>query len=467
MTLAQVAEATFGQIDQAEPTAVVTASPVLDSRLAIAGCLFVGVAGEHVDGAHFALDAAARGAVAALVERPVGVPAVVVPDVIAALGRLGRAVVDRLDTTVVGVTGSAGKTGTKDLLAALLARLGPTVAPTGSWNNEIGLPLTVLRAEPDTRYLVLEYSARGIGHIAALCAVARPKVAIVLNVGSAHLGVFGSRAAIAQAKGELLEALPPGGLAVLNADDPWVRAMADRTPARVLLAGTAPDAAVSAWDVRLNAHGQAGFRLVTPYGSAPVQLTLVGAHQVSNALAAAAVATELGLGVEEVAGVLSAAAPASRWRMDVRDSPGGVTVVNDAYNANPESMRAALHALLAIARPAGGPVRRCWAVLGAMAELGAAAPEAHRELGEAAARLGVDRVLAIGPEAGPIAAAAGAAGTEAVAVPDVAAAVALLRADLAPGDVVLVKASRSAGLERVAAALLTAPAGAASAGSSA
>lgn len=458
MTLAEVANLTGGRVHDAGPERLVTAPATVDSRRATPGSLFVALPGEHVDGANFAAAAIAGGAVAVLVDRPLGFPAVVVPDVVAALGRLARGVLDRLpDVQVVGVTGSAGKTSTKDLLAALLSELGPTVAPAGSENNEIGLPLTVLRADRDTRCLVLEYSARGIGHIATLCAVARPRIGVVLNVGTAHVGVFGSRANIAQAKGELVEALPADGLAVLNADDPLVLAMADRTAARVLTVATGGRADVAGRQVRLNASGQPAFDLVTAAGTAPVQLALYGEHHVPNALAAAAVALESGLSLAAAVAALQAAHPASRWRMEVREAPGGVTVVNDAYNANPESMRAALRALVAIARPEGRSQRRSWAVLGVMAELGEAGPGAHRGIGSLAGQLHIDRVLAVGFEARGIAVAAADAGASAAAVPDIDAAVELLRAELRPGDVVLTKASRSAGLERVAAALLAEP----------
>jgi len=451
MTLAEIAAATGGRLDAAAADAVVSAPAVLDSRLATAGSLFVAVAGERVDGAEFAAAAVRAGAVAVLADRPVGVPAVVVPDVVAGLGRLARAVVDRLPgTTITGITGSSGKTGTKDLLAGLLGGLGPTVAPVGSWNNELGHPLTVLRADAATRHLVLECSARDVGHIAALCAIAPPRVGVVLNVGSAHVGVFGSREKIALAKGELLEALPADGLAVLNADDPLVLAMRRRTPARVITVGVRAAADVAAADVRLDQRGRPGFRLCTDRGAAEVQLALTGAHSVGNALAAAAVALDAGLDLAGVAEALAAARPVSRWRMEVTDRADGVTVINDAYNANPESMRAALEALVAV----GGGARRTWAVLGAMGELGAAAEPEHDAVGRLAARLGVDRVVAVGPAAGGIAAAAGAAGLAGAAVPDVTAALAVLRAEVGAGDVVLVKASRAAGLERIAAGLL-------------
>ena len=329
---------------------------------------------------------------------------------------------------------------------------GPTVAPPGSFNNELGHPWTALRATPETRHLVLELSARGPGHVAALCRVAPPRIGVVLNVGSAHLGEFGSREAIAQAKGELVEALPAahdGGVAVLGADDPVVAAMAQRTAARVVHTGRAPEATVRAVDESLDDTGRATFRLVTPAGETPVTLGLHGAHHVDNALAAAAVALESGLDLDTVAARLATAAPRSRWRMELTERPDGVRVLNDAYNANPESMRAALATLAAM----GG---RHTAVLGVMAELGDDAPQAHTELGREVARTGVQRLVVVGGD-GPVAAlheAATAGGVDSHLVPDAAAAADMISAGVAPGDVVLVKASRSAGLERVADALV-------------
>lgn len=454
LTLAEIAAAVGGALaDAPDPAARVTADVELDSRRIVPGGLFVALRGERVDGHEHAAGAVAAGAAAVLAARPVGVPAIVVPDVQAALGELASAVLARLpELTVAGITGSSGKTSTKDLLAQLLSRLGPTVAPPGSFNNELGHPYTVLRSTVDTRYLVLEYSARGIGHIAALARIAAPRIATVLNVGSAHLGEFGSRAAIATAKGELIEALPADGVAVLNADDPLVAAMAARTAARVVTVGTAAAADLRATDIRLDERGRPGFRLVTPAGAATVQLGLYGAHQVPNSLAAAAIALELGLPLAEVAAGLAQARPLSRWRMEVTERADGVLVVNDAYNANPESMRAALTALRTMSR-----ARRSWAVLGQMAELGDSAAGEHDALGRFATGAGVDRLVVVGPEAAPMHAAAAADGSwrgESVQVPDVGAAVLLLQREVRPGDVVLVKASRAAGLERVAEALL-------------
>jgi UDP-N-acetylmuramoyl-tripeptide--D-alanyl-D-alanine ligase len=455
LTLAEVADAVGGELhDVTDPRVPVTGDVELDSRRIRPGGLFVALAGERVDGHEHAAGAVGAGAVGVLAARPVGVPAVVVPDVPAALADLARAVLDRLpDVTVVGLTGSSGKTSTKDLVAQLLAELGPTVAPPGSFNNELGHPYTVLRSTVDTRYLVLEKSARGIGHVAWLTRIARPRIGVVLNVGTAHLGEFGSRENIALAKGELVEALPADGVAVLNADDPLVLAMANRTAARVVTVGLADTADVRAVDVTLDERGTPSYELVTAAGSVPVTLSVHGEHQVGNSLAAAAVALELGMPLPAVADALGRARALSRWRMEVTERPDGVLVVNDAYNANPESMAAALRALSTMARG-----RRSWAVLGEMAELGASAADAHRRVGELTAELGVDRVVLVGPVAQRLYAGAR---EGAVQVDDADAAIALLRAQLQPEDVVLVKASRSAGLERVALALAE-PVGAAS-----
>ena len=456
MTLDQVAAAVGGVVADvsSDPVAgggAVVTTVGIDSRTAGPGSLFVALPGERVDGHAFAAAAVDRGAAAVLATRPLGVPAVVVEDVTVALGRLARAALAALpDIHVVGITGSSGKTTTKDLLAALLEPAGPTVAPAGSYNNEIGLPLTVLRAQESTRFLVLEYSARGPGHIAYLCGIARPDIAVVLNVGSAHVGVFGSQEVTALAKAELVEALAPGGLAVLNAEDPRVAAMgpaARLAGARVVAYGHGGP--VRAEGLRLDS-GRARFTLVTPQGSAPVELAMYGAHVASDALAAAAVALELGVAPADIAARLSAAGPRSRWRMEVVERADGVTVVNDAYNANPDSVRAGLETLVSLAG-----ARRSWAVLGEMAELGDTSAAAHAGVGALAARLGVDRLVSVGPGAVGVHDAAAAAGhRRSIAVPDVAAATELLRAELVPGDVVLVKGSRSAGLDRVASDLL-------------
>ncbi len=453
MTLAEVAAVTGGRLhpaDDATGGVRVDGPVVTDSREAAAGSLYVARVGEHADGHDFVAGAGDAGAVAALVTRPVpDLPCVVVGDTQEAFAALAREVVRRAaGLDVVGITGSSGKTSTKDLLGTVLATAGETVAPVGSYNSEVGVPLTVCRVGPGTRFLVVEMGARGVGHIEYLTRMAPPRVGVVLNVGTAHVGEFGSRAAIARAKSELVAALHPSGVAVLNADDPAVRAMSDRTAARVVLVGEVPDADVRATGVELDDHGRPSFTVHTPAGEHPVRLGLVGRHHVANALAVVATALELGLDLDAVVGALEAATPVSRWRMEVIERPDGVTVVNDAYNANPDSMRAALTALQRMGR--GG--RRTWAVLGTMLELGDESEALHAEVGEEAVARGVDELLVVGEAARPLAAGAGSAvavhgaGTRVRTVPDADAAEALLRAELAPGDVALFKSSRDAGL---------------------
>jgi UDP-N-acetylmuramoyl-tripeptide--D-alanyl-D-alanine ligase len=452
LTLAAIAEITGASLSPMTGPAALVRSVVIDSRQAGPGAMFAALPGERVDGHDFAVAAIEKGAVAVLASRPVGVPALITPDVPAALAALARAVVDALPAlTIAGITGSVGKTTTKDLAAQLIERLGPTVAPHGSYNNEIGHPLTVLRVTEETRYLVLELSARGAGHIAELCQIAPPRLGAVLCVGHAHTGEFGGLAEVARAKGELPAALPPDGVALLNADDPLVLAMAERTAARVVTFGTHPRATVRADGVTVGGDGRASFTLVTPAGTAVVKLRLLGAHNVVNALAAAALAVELGMGVADVADGLSAATNRSKWRMEVTERADGVTVINDAYNSNPEAVAAALDTLATVA---GG--RRAFAVLGHMNELGDESEQWHERAGGLAAQAGVTGLIVVGEEAASMLSGAKAERSwngELIGVPDAASAVAALGNLLAPGDVVLIKASRATGLEHVAFAL--------------
>ncbi|HEU5428574.1 MAG TPA: UDP-N-acetylmuramoyl-tripeptide--D-alanyl-D-alanine ligase [Actinocrinis sp.] len=469
MTLAEIAQAVEGTLTAGTDGGLAVTGPVtVDSRAIEPGGLFAAFVGEHVDGHDFAAAAVAQGAVGVLASRQVTseaghvtaahIPTVLVADVQDALGKLACAVLSRLPrTTVIGLTGSSGKTSTKDLLGQVLAAHGTTIAPKGSLNNEIGLPLTVLRADEDTRYLVLEMGSRGIGHLTYLCGIAPPSVGLVLNIGSAHVGKFGSKEQTAQAKGELVEALPKDGLAVLNADDPLVAPMRERTVARVLTFGERAEADVRATEIELGPDGRAFFLLhADAYGEpAQVALRAVGEHQVANALAVAAAALGLGLPMPAVARELSAAVPLSSGRMAVSERADGVVVIDDAYNANPESVRAALKALAALAR--ARPGARAWAVLGEMLELGERSGEEHDAIGRLAVRLRVDRLVAVGEGAARVHAGAsheGSWGEESVMVADPDAALALLREQLRPGDVVLVKASNSIGLSRIAKALL-------------
>ncbi len=481
LTLSEIASVVGGEVVDDPHGVVVRGAASVDSREVEPDGLFAAFVGERSDGHDFAGAAVAAGAAAVLGSRATGHPTVLVEDPQAALGALAHHVLGRLpDVTVLAVTGSQGKTSTKDLLAGVLAaHSGPegTVATRGSFNNELGLPLTVLRAGPATRFLLLEMGARGIGHLRELCGIARPDVSLVLNVGKAHLGEFGTQDDIATAKGELVEALEPDGVAVLNADDPRVAAMAARTRGRVTTFGRAPDApggapTVGYADVRLDAEGRPSFSLVTGEHRVPVTLQLVGAHHVPNAAAAVAAATAVGIGLEEAAASLATVSTLSRWRMEVVRRADGLVVVNDAYNANPDSVRAALEALVAIG--AGGSTRRRVAVLGEMKELGASADAEHAEVGRLARSLGVDVLLAVGHAARPALTGFeqahgddgedGMAGQpdlvrspRAVAAADNEAAVRWLGEHLRADDVVLVKASRGARLDEVAAALLADP----------
>ncbi|EWS99800.1 UDP-N-acetylmuramyl pentapeptide synthase [Intrasporangium oryzae NRRL B-24470] len=437
LTLGEVRDLTGGALHGApdDEAKVVDGTVTTDSRECGPGGLYVARVGETSDGHAYVGAAAAAGAVAALTSRVVdGLPCIVVDDVQTAFGRLARGVIDRApELRVIGITGSSGKTSTKDLLASVLETVAETVAPVNSLNGEIGVPLTVCRVTPTTRFLVAEMGARGIGHIEYLTRIAPPQVAIVLNVGTAHVGEFGSRANIARAKSELPRAVPAEGLAILNADDPLVRSMAQGLSCRVQLVGLAPDADVRAEDVVLDERGRAAYDLVAPQGRARITLRQSGAHHVGNSLAVAAAALELGLSLDQVAAGLAGAGAVSRWRMEITERPDGVVVVNDAYNANPDSMRAAIDALCSIAAEG-----RRWAVLGEMLELGDESAAAHEAIGAYAAQRGIDHVVAVGEGARAFGA------PEWVA--DIDAAHDLLAERLAPGDVVLLKSSRDSGL---------------------
>lgn len=428
-------------------------SVVTDSRAAADAALFVALRGELHDGHAFAAEAVANGAVAVLVDRepPPDVPAVVVADTGAALLALGGDERDRLgDVRVVGITGANGKTSTKDLAAGLLATRFRTHASPASFNNEVGVPMTLLGAPVGTEVVVAELGARHEGDVAALCAIARPDVAVVTNVGVAHMEAFGSWEAIVRSGAEPVRALAAGGSAVLNADDPIVRTYADQTQARVVRFGVADDADVRAESIVLEDDGRATFTLAIADAREPVALAVPGEHMVANALAAAAVGTLLGLTPAECAAGLKDTR-VSRWRMEPSTAASGIRILNDAYNANPESMAAGLRAARWIARDV-----RLIAVLGHMAELGPIAFEEHERLGRLLVRLGVDRLVTVGDAARVIARAAvreGALPEDVASYDDPAEAAEDVRAHASAGDVVFLKGSRVAGLERVAEAL--------------
>ncbi len=447
LTVAEIADATAGRLRDGDGEIVVSAVAT-DSRSLPPRALFVALPGEHADGHDFIGDAVAGGAVAVLTARdePTGAGAtIVVDDTWQAIAALGAEVRRRVDPRVVAITGSVGKTTTKDLTAAALGAGRATVAARGSFNNELGVPLTLLSCEADTEALVVEIGARGVGHIAQLTPLVRPDVAIVTAVAGVHLELFGSIDAIAQAKGELVEALDADGVAILNADDERVAAMASRTAARVVAYGL-ERGDVTADDIRLDRHARPSFTAHTPWGEVEVRLPVAGRHQVSNALAALAAAGSLGVDLADAAGAL-AAAPVSDWRGAVIDA-GGVVILNDAYNANPTSVVAALDMLTAVERTG-----RTFAVLGVMAEIGEQHEAEHRRVGGACAERGIDRLVVVGEQAAGLAAGARDAGMDPAAVtevPDAEAALDTIRGEVADGDVVLVKASRVGRLETVA-----------------
>jgi len=499
LSLQQIADVTGGVLSpEADSGALVSSFVEFDSRKITPGGLFVALPGTRVDGHDFVAKAVEQGATAALVTREVGQPAIVVPKaeprdednsdlaandpdgsaagVVEGMSKLAAHVARELIANhglrITGVTGSAGKTSTKDLISAVLSRSGETVAPPGSFNNELGHPYTVLRCTEDTKFLVAELSARGIGHIAHLAQIAPPQVGVVLNVGSAHLGEFGSRENIARAKGELVEALPAaadGGVAVLNADDELVSAMASRTQARVVTFSAAgAKADYYATNIELDELARATFTLHSPANPPQrVRLNVFGAHQVSNALAAAAVGMECGISAQDVADALSNAHSVSVARMDVNTRPDGVTVINDSYNANPESMRAAIAALgfTAAARPGV----RAIAVLGEMGELGQDSIAAHASLADELSRYRVTHLVTVGfnDATEALATRAHEHGIETTEVEDADAAAGVVDKLLASPpagidgwharehrDVVLVKASNALGLWAVAERLL-------------
>ncbi|GAA4285271.1 UDP-N-acetylmuramoyl-tripeptide--D-alanyl-D-alanine ligase [Brevibacterium daeguense] len=462
----EVATALKGELYGISPDTLLTGGVVTDSREVQPGDVFVARRGETADGLDYAPAAIEAGASLIIAEAVPTVdgehlPSLHVADATVALGQLARLSVEALretgELTVIAITGSAGKTTVKDLTGDLLAGHAETVWPPNSYNNEVGVPLTALRASETTRFLVLEMGARSIGNLSYLTSLVRPDIAVELGVGTAHSGVFGSLENTARAKAELVESLVEGGWAVLNADDHRVAAMQEVLAAGVSTLWFSREAeperepAVRASGIQAHASGRTSFTLHLPDAEpAPVELALLGEHHVANALAAAAVAHLCGIPARSIVTTLATSGAASRWRMELIDSPSGITVLNDAYNANPDSMRASLKTLAAMGRgdDTTGP-RRTFAVLGEMLELGEDSVEAHDSIGRLVVRLNIGRTIVVGEGAKPIFQAAnleGSWGNEAAWVPSIAEARELLQAELQPGDIVLFKSSRDAGL---------------------
>ncbi len=452
ITAGELAEIIGGEL-HCDPQQEISGA-VVDSRLITPGVAFVAIEGERVDGHDFAEAALASGAAVAITTRVLPIPCIVVADPIAALGSWARWWRNRLagsgQCSVIAITGSSGKTSTKDLLSAVLQSAGRTVAAQGSLNTEVGVPLTILSAPMGTRFLVLEMGMRGVGHIRYLCSIASPDIAVITNVGSAHLGLLGSRSAIAQAKAEIIEGLSDSQCAIVPAAEPLISAELHRTSARVVTFGEGAECDVRAENVGLDEGARAHFELVHAESRANVQLAVHGEHFVYNALAVAAVAINVGIPLASVAEQLSAARIESKWRMEVTTTPQGVTLINDTYNANPESMRAALKSLASM-RGEG----RTWAVLGEMLELGADSVEEHDAIGRLVVRLDISQLICVGAGTRVMhlgASNEGSWGEESRWVPDAESALAILLREARRGDVVLVKASRGIGLESVAAA---------------
>lgn len=436
LTLAQIADIVGGQT-YGDASQLITSAPVFDSRSAVKGSLFLALVGENSDGHNFVDDAKAHGATGFMTTREVKGDGVVVPDVLSAVRTLATHVRKQLpNLTVIGITGSSGKTTTKDLLAAILSSRANCVATKASFNNELGAPITLLECDADTKYCILEMGARHQGDIAALCTMAQPNVGVVLRVGTAHLGEFGSVKKIAETKGELIASLRPDATAVLGTYDSYTRGMKSLHVGKTIYFGENSQDDVRAADIEMR-EARPHFDLVTPAGRDAVGMRLIGAHQVSNALAAAAVCTALEIPIAVIASGLSTADLASKWRMQINEVDD-LLIINDSYNANPESMNAALDSLVLFAQERGGS---SWAFLGRMHELGAQSDSLHASVGAHAHELGIDHFVSIGTRAF----AEGIPAQSPTTIhhcEDINQAISLV-SHCAPGDVVLIKASRS------------------------
>lgn len=422
---------------------LITSGPSLKSSEVEQGGIFLAMQGEKVDGHNFVEDAFSHGALLAITTRAVAQRHILVEDVTAALTLLARFARSELKgIKVIGITGSQGKTTTKDLLRHMLSQHGQTVAPSGNYNNELGVPLTLLSCSSDTKYAIIEMGARHSGDIAHLASIAKPDIAVVLRVGMAHVGEFGSIEAIAATKSELISSLSDSGTAILGQYDSYTKAMKSLHNGRIITFGSGHSDDVRATEIEMR-EGRPHFDLVTPDGRAAVGLRIVGEHQIANALACAAVGTALGFSIESIATALSTAPIESKWRMEIREF-SEVVLINDSYNASPDAVEAALRTLILFAQERGG---RAWAFLGKMAELGESSAQAHQQVGTLAYQIGIDHLVCVdAPEYQP---GQNVDGQTILHLCDRAGARAIAE-QIEPGDVILVKASRSERFELLA-----------------
>ena len=435
LTLNQIAQIVGGEVRNTDGLQTTSAFPVINSNQATSKTFFAAFVGANVDGHEYIAEAISNGAQFALVSKDCTAPAIKVNDVRKALRDLAIYVRNELvNLQVIGITGSQGKTTTKDLLRHILSVSGETIAPEESLNNELGVPLLILRCSETTKFCIVEMGARHLGDISYLAEIAKPHVGVVLTVGTAHLGEFGSREIIAKAKSELITSLTAGGTAILGTYDEFTPNMVVPSGVERILFGEKSKCEIRAADVEVR-EGRAHFDLVTPDGRAAVGLQLLGMHQISNALAAAAAATALKIPIETISAALSTAEVSSKWRMEISQI-GEITLINDSYNANPESVAAALRTLALISQESGGV---SWAILGKMQELGESSAAEHAAIGRLVCEIGIDNLVVVGIKDYL----ADLDGASAVHYFDTKADAMAIVEHFAPGDVVLVKASRS------------------------
>ena len=446
LTISQISEVISGKI-VGDGNKLITGAAFFDSREIVSNGIFLALKGEHVDGHDFAINALKGGAGVVICTQESGDTCIVVPDVVEAVTKLAAHVRQMIpDMKVVAITGSHGKTTTKDLSRHLLSMMGATVAPRSSFNNDLGVPITILECTTDTKFCILEMGARNLGDISKLERTFLPDIGVVLGVGSAHIGVFGSREIIATAKSEMVKNLESSKIAILGSYDDLTINMSNLTKAKVMTFGENSNSDVRATDVEIR-EGFAHFDLVTSFGRESVALRQAGRHQVANALAAAAIATALNLPIDKISAGLSTAESSSKWRMELHEVAGRL-IINDSYNANPESMFAALDALRLFAQERGG---RAWAFLGKMHELGEYSSAGHREVARKAIDLEIDHLVAVGTKDYQIESELGS--TEILLVENIESAREIATGSEA-GDVILVKGSRAEGLEKLAELLI-------------